>query len=239
MEGAHFLLVYALLALASSIAFASDPGPLQDFCAATNDPSTGVLLNGRLCKDPKLTTVNDFTFSGLNIRADTSNQFGFNITFAIIDEFPGVNTLGISTARIDFAANGGLNPLHLHPRASEALVCMEGTLYAGFVTALPEYRLFAKILRPGDAFVFPQGLIHFQLNVGKTDAVAFASFNSQNPGVIRVAESTFGANPPIASKVLAKSFQLDRDTVHQLQNKFGGNQDIDLEMIVANLFDEL
>ncbi|KAJ4842797.1 hypothetical protein Tsubulata_014078, partial [Turnera subulata] len=159
-------------------------------------------VNGRLCKDPKLTTVNDFTFSGLNIRADTSNRLGSNITFATVNEFPGVNTLGISLTRVDFAANGGLNPLHLHPRASEILLCMEGTLYAGFVTARPEYRLFAKILRPGDAFVFPQGLIHFQLNVGKTDAVAFANFNSQNPGVIRVADSTFGAYPPIASECI-------------------------------------
>ncbi|MBA0859708.1 hypothetical protein Goshw_009854, partial [Gossypium schwendimanii] len=33
----------------------------------------------------------------------------------------------------------------------------------------------------GDVFVFPIGLIHFQQNVGKINAVAFAGLSSQNP----------------------------------------------------------
>ena len=38
MKGVQFLLSVALLALATSIATAYDPSPLQDFCIATNDP---------------------------------------------------------------------------------------------------------------------------------------------------------------------------------------------------------
>ena len=38
MKGAHFLLAFSVLALASSFAYASDPSPLQDFCVAINDP---------------------------------------------------------------------------------------------------------------------------------------------------------------------------------------------------------
>ena len=34
----YFTLTIAILALASSLAYASDPSPLQDFCVAINDP---------------------------------------------------------------------------------------------------------------------------------------------------------------------------------------------------------
>ncbi|KAJ6854801.1 hypothetical protein NC651_039685 [Populus alba x Populus x berolinensis] len=47
----------------------------------------------------------------------------------------------------------------------------------------PENHLIAKVLNPEDVFVFPVGLIHFQFNVGKTNAVAFVRLSSQNPGV--------------------------------------------------------
>jgi hypothetical protein len=39
MKAFYFLV--ALLALASSVAFAYDPSPLQDFCVAINDTKTG------------------------------------------------------------------------------------------------------------------------------------------------------------------------------------------------------
>ncbi|XWS51051.1 hypothetical protein CRYUN_Cryun12cG0143000 [Craigia yunnanensis] len=48
--------------------------------------------------------------------------------------FPGLNTLGIAMNRVDFGP-GGLNPPHLHPRASEIGVVIEGKLLVGFVTS--------------------------------------------------------------------------------------------------------
>ncbi|RXH85566.1 hypothetical protein DVH24_009387 [Malus domestica] len=90
----------------------------------------------------------------------------------------------------------------------------------GFVTSNPDHRLFTKVLNKGDVFVFPVGLIHFQLNVGHTSAVAFASFSSQNPGVITIANAVFGANPPINPDVLAKAFQVEDKLVTYLQKQF-------------------
>ncbi|GLT54748.1 hypothetical protein SLA2020_279210 [Shorea laevis] len=96
----------------------------------------------------------------------------------------------------------------------------EGTLYVGFVTSNPENRLITKTLNAGDVFVFPIGLIHFQFNVGKTNAVAFAGLGSQNPGLIVIAKNIFGSNPPINPDVLIKAFQLDKNVVNYLQKKF-------------------
>jgi quercetin dioxygenase-like cupin family protein len=178
-----------------------------------------VFVNGKFCKDPKLATANDFFFSGLDTPRDTSGSLGSNVTLLNVDKILGLNTLGISLARIDFAPYG-LNPPHIHPRGTEILVVLEGTLLVGFVTSNPDNRLFSKVLYAGDVFVFPIGLIHFQFNVGKTNAVAFAGLSSQNPGLITIANAVFGSDPPINPDVLAKAFQLDKNVVNYLQKKF-------------------
>ncbi|KAE8734642.1 Germin-like protein subfamily 1 member 7 [Hibiscus syriacus] len=220
MKGVGFLVAFVLLALASKLASASDPSPLQDFCVAVNDAKDGVFVNGKLCKDPKLAVPEDFFLQGLNIPGNTSNPVGSMVTPANVQQIPGLNTLGISLVRIDYAPYGGLNPPHTHPRATEILVVVEGTLYVGFVTSNPENRLFTKVLYPGDVFVFPVGLIHFQFNIGHTNAVAFAGLSSQNPGVITIANAVFGSDPAINPDVLAKAFQLDKNIVKQLQSQF-------------------
>ncbi|KAJ8572693.1 hypothetical protein K7X08_009204 [Anisodus acutangulus] len=176
------VITIAILALASSLSTASDPSPLQDFCVAVNDSKATVFVNGKICKDPKLVTADDFFRPGLNKPGNTSNQLGSAVTAVNVNNLPGLNTLGISLARIDFARRG-LNPPHTHPRGTE-------------------------------------GLIHFQLNVGKTNAIAFAGLSSQNPGVITIANAVFGSDPPINDDVLSKAFQVDKKMVDHLQDQF-------------------
>ncbi|KAF2316345.1 hypothetical protein GH714_041686 [Hevea brasiliensis] len=77
----------------------------------------------------------DFFFSGHNVASETSKQLGARTNLLTVDSIPGLNTNGLSIVRIDYEANGGLNPPHHHPRASEILTVLEGTLYAGFITS--------------------------------------------------------------------------------------------------------
>ncbi|KAK3437069.1 hypothetical protein EUGRSUZ_C01765 [Eucalyptus grandis] len=203
-----FLLTFVLLALASSHAFASDPSPLQDLCVATNDSNSVMFVNGKFCKDPKLA----FRYPG-----NTSNLLGSKVTTAFVDQFPRLNTLGIAMARLDFAPYG-LNPPHIHPCGTEMLVVVEGTVYVGFVTSNQlNNTLFTKVLTKGDVFMFPQGLIHFQLNIGQANALAFAFLSSQNPGLITTANSVFGSKPLINVDVLTKAFQVDNKLINYLQ----------------------
>ena len=181
-----------------------------------------VFINGKFCKDPKKVTVEDFTFFGLNVRRNTSNQLGVNVTILTADVIPGLNTNGISLARIDFAPKG-LNPPYAPPRAAEILVVLEGTLYTGFVTSNPDHRLFSKILKAGDGIIFPFGMIHFQMNLDKTPALAMAALTSQNPGVMTIANAVFGSEPAINVDVVAKAFHLDRNFVRNLQGQEWSN----------------
>ncbi|CAN4108235.1 unnamed protein product [Withania somnifera] len=174
------------------LALASSP-------SSASDP---IFVNGKICKVPKLATADDFFRSGLNKPGNTSNQLGSIVTTVNVNNLPRLNTLGISLARIDFARRG-LNPPHTHPRGTEVLL-----------------KLFTKILNPGDIFVFLEGLIHFQLNVGMTDAIAFAGLSSQNPGAITIANAVFGSDTPINDEVLAKAFQVDKKVIDHLQEQF-------------------
>ncbi|XP_073143547.1 germin-like protein subfamily 1 member 17 [Henckelia pumila] len=220
----RFFLVLLVSTSICSLTFASDPSPLQDFCVAVDDAKASVFVNGKICKNPNMVSADDFYLSGLNKPGNTSNPLGSRVTPVNVNQIPGLNTLGISLVRIDYAPYG-LNPPHTHPRATEILVVVEGTLYVGFVTSNPanpnqKNKLFTKTLHKGDVFVFPEGLVHFQFNTGKTNAVAFAGLSSQNPGVITIANAVFGSEPPISIDVLTKAFQVNKNVIKYLQGQF-------------------
>ncbi|XP_048558345.1 putative germin-like protein 2-1 isoform X2 [Triticum urartu] len=134
MAAKFFLL--ALLALSFSRARASDPSQLQDFCVA--DRTSQVFVNGFACKDPKTAVVEDFHFSGLHMAGNASNKQGSAVTAVNVAHIAGLNTLGISLARVDYVQYGQ-NPPHIHPRASEGLIHFQyncGTKEAIAIAAL-------------------------------------------------------------------------------------------------------
>ncbi|CAK9163930.1 unnamed protein product [Ilex paraguariensis] len=201
----HILLLGLVALCCCSLSFSSDPSPLQDFCIA--DTNSTVKVNGLACKDPMLAQAADFSFSGLHLAGNTSNAVGSRVTPVNAAQIPGLNTLGISIVRIDYALCGN-NPPHIHPRATEVLTVLEGTLQVGFVTSNPENRLISKVLQKGDVFVFPVGHVHFQRNVGVGNAVAISTLSSQNPGVITIANAVFKSNPPIPETFLPRPSKL-------------------------------
>ncbi|CAI0460400.1 unnamed protein product [Linum tenue] len=191
------LLLSPLLAFTfCCLTFAADPASLQDFCVA--DSNNQVKMNWLACKNPAWVQANDFSFSGLHNPGNTGNPFGSAVTPVTVAQIPGLNTLGISMVRIDYAPWGVVAP-HYHPRATEILTVIEGSLEVGFVTSNPDNRLISKTLQKGDVFVFPIG---------------------QNPGVSTIANVVFGSKPDISTDILAKAFQVDKNIVQQIQWRF-------------------
>ena len=219
------LVVALCITAPAQLVRAADEDPLQDFCVA--DANAAITINGVTCKPADKVTAQDFTSTLLRTPAastyDSYYTTGSNgskaaiVTLAFVNTFPGLNTQGLSIARIDFPPNGGLNQPHVHPRATEVLFLVQGTLTVGFVSTAPNNTLFQTTLYAGDLFVFPRGLVHFQINLDKKNrALAIAALNSQNPGLSQLAPALFAANPPLPGIVLQNTFGIEQSEVDAL-----------------------
>ncbi|KAG6679069.1 hypothetical protein I3842_14G112800 [Carya illinoinensis] len=195
-------------------AAAADPDLLQDVCVA--DLASGLKVNGFTCKDVANISAADFFSEGLAKPGLTNNTLGSLVTAANVQKIPGLNTLGVSLSRIDYAP-GGLNPPHTHPRATEMVFVLDGELDVGFITTANV--LISKSIKKGEIFVFPKGLVHFQKNNGKVPAAVIAAFNSQLPGTQSIAATLFAATPAVPDNVLTKAFQVGTKEVEKIKSR--------------------
>lgn len=174
-------------------------------------------MNGFTCKPAATITATDFSFMGLATPGATNNTMGSVVTGASVEKIPGLNTLGISMGRIDFAP-GGLKPPHTHPHATEVVFVTEGKLDVGFITTAN--KLIRKTITKGEVFTFPIGLVHFQKYNGNVPASVIVAYNSQLPGTQSLAMTLFGSTPAVPDNVLTKAFQIGTKEVDMIKCKF-------------------
>ncbi|KAK1264251.1 Germin-like protein 8-14 [Acorus gramineus] len=205
------LLLLPLLLLSSPI-----EASVNDFCVA--DLSSSDTPSGYPCLNPSNVTASDFVFTGLAKPGTINPLIKAAVNPAFVTQFPGINGLGISVLRLDIQA-GGVIPLHTHPGATELLVVTQGRITAGFISSSAN-TVYYKTLGKGDVMVFPQGLLHFEINAGGVTAVGFASFNSPNPG-LQITDFALFANS-FPSALLEKTTFLDDAQVQKLKGVLGG-----------------
>ncbi|KAL0700669.1 hypothetical protein Bca4012_056791 [Brassica carinata] len=80
--------------------------------------------------------------------------------------------------------------------------------------------VYVQTLKPGQVMVFPQGLLHFQINAGKSAAAAFVTFSSASPG-LQILDFALFANSLPTELVSATTF-LDPTIVKKLKGVLGG-----------------
>ncbi|CAN1270985.1 Germin-like protein subfamily 3 member 4 [Linum perenne] len=166
----------------------SEETNLQDYCPTSPTSKQTIFINGYPCKNPSNVSASDFKSSKLDHPGDTDNFLRSALTLVTASDFAGLNTLGLSIARTDLELDGLQMP-HSHPRASEILFVSKGVVLVGFVDT--ENKLFQKTLKAGDVFLFPRALLHFCLNAGFEKALVFSFLNSQNPGLVTIADAMF------------------------------------------------
>ncbi|KAI3910671.1 hypothetical protein MKW92_004272 [Papaver armeniacum] len=213
---AIFFVIFSLAVLLFTISPCfSDPDALQDFCVA--DVNAATSINGFPCKLEVDVSSSDFFFSGLMNEVDTDGIFGIGTSTGNVRSFPGLNTLGLSTSRVDFAPNGSI-PLHTHPRASETGFVLKGEILVGFIST--KSVLYSKVLKAGEMFVVPKGLVHFQKNVGLGKATTLNTFNSHLAGTV-ILSTIFVSSPGIPNGILAQNFQVDETVIASIKSKLG------------------
>ncbi|XP_065862154.1 germin-like protein 9-3 [Euphorbia lathyris] len=195
-----FVAIAVAMALSSAIvANAGDPDILKDFITPITIPGTNL--------------TNFFTFTGfrqlvnLNITGTTAIA-----SKASMKEFPVLEGQSVSVAALIYPPSG-INPPHVHPRSAELLIVLQGILEVGFVDTTN--KLFTQTLQAPDMFIFPKGLVHFQVNT-RSDSPAYdlGMFGSANAGTSSLPVSVFGSG--IAPAVLAEAFKTDVQTISKL-----------------------
>ncbi|XP_060171248.1 auxin-binding protein ABP19a-like [Lycium barbarum] len=204
------LFFFAVLILSSNAS-------VQDFCVADlKGPESPA---GYSCKAVTKVTVNDFMFSGLNAAGNTSNIIKAAVSPAFAAQFPSLNGLGLSAARLDLAPGGVIRtvPFHTHPGASEVLLVVQGSITAAFVSSANT--VYLKTLKKGELMVFPHGLLHFQVNASYS-SVAYVFFSSSNPG-LQITDFALFAND-LSTKLVEATTFLDEAQIKELKGVLGG-----------------
>ncbi|KAK1567491.1 hypothetical protein Q3G72_012777 [Acer saccharum] len=186
----------------------ADPDNLRDACPTDPTGKDTIFINGLPCKNPATIAASDFKTSKLRNAGDTDNFFQSSMNLVTAFDFPGLNTLGLSVARTDIDVDGIVIP-HSHPRASEIMFVFKGVVLAGFIDT--NSKLFQKVLKAGDVFVFPKGLLHFSFNSGFDSAILFSVLSSQNPGVVSISDAMFEPDFNVINKLVRKFISVSAD----------------------------
>ncbi|KAJ8773087.1 hypothetical protein K2173_028264 [Erythroxylum novogranatense] len=164
--------------------------------------------------DPNNITRQYLTYTGFRLlrKANVTGKTTALIAKASVKEFPALEGQGISASMIIYPPSG-INPPHIHQRASELLMVLHGELEVGFIDS--SNKLYKQTLQSSDLFIFPKGLVHYQINT-KSDypSYAVAMFGSASAGTISLPKTLFGTG--ISPDILSKAFKVDGDTISKL-----------------------
>ncbi|XP_031277346.1 germin-like protein subfamily 3 member 4 [Pistacia vera] len=209
-------LLFCIICFTCIIVCLADNDNLQDTCPTATTGQKTIFINGFPCKNPATIIASDFKSSKLKNPGNTDNLFHSSLTLATASDFPGLNTLGLSIGRTDLEVDGLVIP-HSHPRASELFFVFKGVVIAGFVDT--SNKVFQTVLRAGDVFVFPKGLLHFCFNTGFEFATVFSVLNSQNPGVVSISSGLFELDSEVIRKLERKLISVSKMEDNRILNE--------------------
>ncbi|KAJ7080304.1 RmlC-like cupin domain-containing protein [Mycena epipterygia] len=144
-----------------------------------------------------------FVFNFFDPAAKAAVGAGGKIVTANTATFPAVVGNNAAMA-VGFLEPCSMNTPHTHPRATEIQFNVNGTLRTGMITENGA-RFIMTELSPGGMTIFPQGSVHFQVNEGcprVEPAMFVAAFNSEDPGVLQIAQRFLGLAPDVVAATL-------------------------------------
>jgi len=130
-----------------------------------------------------------FKFYGSDV---VSTGLGGELREVNVENFAPLEGLGVSSIKLDLAPCSMGTP-HLHPRANELLHVLKGKFLVGFLEE-NNGRYIENNITVGYVTVFPQGLVHFEINLECTPATFLSAFSSEDPGTLTIANRLFDIN---------------------------------------------
>lgn len=134
-------------------------------------------------------SAKDFTFNLAAQSADSSG-LGGTIRPLSVAQLPSLAGQGVSMTlfRLDPC---GINLPHVHPRATEIIYVTKGSKLRVAFAEENSGRTLINDISVGQVTFFPQGLIHYQQNLGCDRAEYISALNSEDPGVVTISTRTF------------------------------------------------
>jgi len=164
---------------------------------------------------------------------------GGSAAAANIKTFPVLTDLGISTT-VAFLNPCGMNTPHIHPRATEFLTVVDGSIDFGFILenglvdpAVSPNNEVASHLNKFEGTVFPMGSIHYQFNNDCKPATFVATLNSEDPGTSQVAQNFFGLNADIVKATLGFPESIDGKDIEQFRATIPANLALGIDKCLA------
>lgn len=136
-----------------------------------------------------------FTFNDSTLKTGVAKGDGGNVTRADHATFPALVGQGGAVA-IGFLGPCGFNTPHVHPRAAELNLVVEGHLHSEVVFE-NGVRTIKHDLNKFQMTVFPAGSVHTEFNPDCTPSVFVAAFPHEDPGVGQIAQEYFGLSNEI------------------------------------------
>ncbi|KAH8924069.1 RmlC-like cupin [Atractiella rhizophila] len=188
---------------------------------ATVEPQTFVNIQNSPGQLGKFNVLSDdpqnFIFDFFNPSSQVGISTGLDgrTVAADVRNFPALIGNGVAIT-LGFLGPCGMNTPHVHPRATEFNLAINGTLRSGFVQENGA-KFIMHDTQPGQAIIFPRGAIHFEQNEGCeyrykecaltegwTQPMFFvAAFSSEDPGTDQIANTLFQNLPSdVVSAVL-------------------------------------
>ncbi|KAI0046441.1 spherulin 1a [Auriscalpium vulgare] len=142
----------------------------------------------------------DFVFNFRAPPSGVSTGAGGHTVQASADNFPAVISNGVAMT-VGYLDACSMNTPHTHPRATEINFAVNTTLRAGILMENGA-RYVGLEVPAGSAAVFPQGAIHFEMNLSCEPGMFVAAFNNEDPGVNTITQRYLGLPPDIVAAAL-------------------------------------
>ncbi|KAH7105182.1 RmlC-like cupin [Auriculariales sp. MPI-PUGE-AT-0066] len=203
-------LLSAVLAVAPAAIHATAPAEVLPLLKQAGTASDRIAL---------LKDDSDFVFNFLDPAKKAVAGAGGRTVSSNVANFPALFGAGIAMT-LGFMQPCSLNSPHTHPRASEVLIMINGTIEAGFL-AENGARFVMNTVEPMEATVFPRGsirrlffirfatncpeltaVIDFQANLGCKPVLFAATLNHEDPGTLQVAQRFFALPAEVVDAAL-------------------------------------
>jgi len=186
----------------------------QNILGLTDYEVLGLKLKTAVSELDRQALLNDsqyiFDFADFAKSANATGQLpgvtigeGGRIVQAISANFPALIGHGMAMT-MGFIEPCGLNLPHTHPRATEVNFIVSGTFRIGFFQE-NEARFIGNNLTTGQMTIFPAGAMHFEQNMGCSNAIFVAAFNNEDPGIQTSTETYFGLPAEVSAVGLGLS----------------------------------